>query len=40
MTEKIEVEHAAHKGDDIDAETIEELSAAEDKRILRRIDIW
>lgn len=40
MTEKIEVAHTAHKGDDIDTETIEDLSAAEDKRLLRRIDMW
>lgn len=40
MTEKIEVEHAAHKGDDVDTDMIEDLSAAEDKRLLRRIDMW
>lgn len=39
MTEKIEVEHAAYKGDDVANDTIEELTPEEDKRLLRRIDM-
>lgn len=41
MTEKIEVEHVAQqKGDDVETYMIEELTQAEDKRLLRRIDMW
>ena len=41
MTEKIEVEHAAHqKGDDVATDRVEELTPEEDRRLLRRIDMW
>lgn len=42
MAEKIEIENAAGvKGDyDVASGTAEELTPAEDKRLLRKIDMW
>lgn len=41
MTEKIDYEHAEpQKGDDVYGDGVEDLSPAEDKRLLRRIDMW
>lgn len=41
MAEKTDYEHAEpQKGDDIYGDGVEQLSAAEDKRLLRRIDMW
>lgn len=42
MAEKTEFEHAEpRKGDDVFGTSgVEELSPAEDRRLLRRIDMW